>query len=62
MCRTRVEKKLFSIIRRIVPARSAREPAVIVVEDLHWLDGASNRFLLETERGRVVTELIYSGG
>ncbi len=39
------EKKLFSIIRRLVHARSAREPAVIVVEDLHWIDGASERFL-----------------
>ncbi len=39
------EKQLFSIIRRLVHARSAREPAVIVVEDLHWIDGASERFV-----------------
>jgi class 3 adenylate cyclase len=39
------EKRLFEIIRRLVHARSQREPALIVVEDLQWMDGASERFV-----------------
>ena len=39
------ERKLFAIIRRLVHARSEREPAVIAIEDLHWIDGASERFV-----------------
>src|SRR5256886_2630693 len=30
---------------RLVPARSQREPAVFVVEDLHWIDGGSESFV-----------------
>ncbi len=39
------ERRLFEIIRRLVHARSEREPALIVIEDLQWLDGASERFV-----------------
>jgi class 3 adenylate cyclase len=39
------ERRLFGVVRRVVQARSREEPAVILVEDLHWLDGASDAFL-----------------
>ncbi len=39
------ERQLFDIIRRLARARSAREPAVFLFEDLHWFDRASEAFL-----------------
>jgi class 3 adenylate cyclase/tetratricopeptide (TPR) repeat protein len=38
-------RQLFEIFRRLVRARSGREPAVFLLEDLHWLDTASETFL-----------------
>ena len=37
------QRRLLALVRRMVRARSRREPALIVVEDLHWLDDASAR-------------------
>jgi len=37
--------QLFSLIRRLSRARSAREPAVLLFEDLHWFDRASDEFI-----------------
>jgi class 3 adenylate cyclase/tetratricopeptide (TPR) repeat protein len=39
------ERQLFDVIRRLARARSAREPAVFLFEDLHWFDRASEAFL-----------------
>jgi AAA ATPase domain len=39
------ERQLFDVIRRLTRARSAREPAVFLFEDLHWFDRASEDFL-----------------
>jgi class 3 adenylate cyclase/tetratricopeptide (TPR) repeat protein len=39
------QRALFGIVRRIVQAGSAREPGVILIEDLHWIDGGSEAFL-----------------
>ena len=38
-------RAIFSLVRRVVAARSRREPAVLVFEDLHWIDDASEAFL-----------------
>jgi predicted ATPase len=35
----------FDVTRRLAPARSAREPAIMFFEDLHWLDRASEEFI-----------------
>jgi class 3 adenylate cyclase/predicted ATPase len=35
------QRQLLAIIKRIVQARSRREPAVLLLEDLHWFDEAS---------------------
>ncbi len=44
------QRRLLALVRRMVRARSRQEPALIVVEDLHWLDDASGAFLSELVR------------
>jgi class 3 adenylate cyclase len=39
------QRQLFELIRRLSRARSAREPAVLLFEDLHWFDRASEEFI-----------------
>jgi class 3 adenylate cyclase/tetratricopeptide (TPR) repeat protein len=39
------QRQLFQLIRRLVHARSRREPAVLLIDDLHWIDGASEAFV-----------------
>jgi adenylate cyclase len=36
------ERLLVEIVKRLTRARSERQPAVWLIEDLHWLDGASD--------------------
>jgi class 3 adenylate cyclase len=39
------QRQLLALMKRLTRAESAREPGVLVVEDLHWLDPASEVFL-----------------
>jgi tetratricopeptide (TPR) repeat protein len=39
------QRQLLDLIRRLARARSAREPAVVLFEDLHWFDRASEEFI-----------------
>jgi class 3 adenylate cyclase len=39
------QRRLLGVVHRLVHARSAREVGVILFEDLHWIDGASEPFL-----------------
>jgi tetratricopeptide (TPR) repeat protein len=39
------QRQLVAIAQRVMRARSEREPAVLVIEDLHWIDGGSEGFL-----------------
>jgi predicted ATPase/class 3 adenylate cyclase len=39
------QRRLLALMKRLTRAQSAREPGVTVVEDLHWLDPASELFL-----------------
>src|SRR5262249_1580405 len=39
------QRQLFDALCRLTHARSQREPAVILLEDLHWIDGGSEAFL-----------------
>jgi class 3 adenylate cyclase/tetratricopeptide (TPR) repeat protein len=39
------QRRFFGLIQRLARARSAREPAVILYEDLHWFDEASEEFI-----------------
>ncbi|HKE12066.1 MAG TPA: hypothetical protein VKE73_10890, partial [Myxococcota bacterium] len=38
------QRQLVALVQRLLRARSARESAVLLVEDLHWLDPASEAF------------------
>jgi class 3 adenylate cyclase/tetratricopeptide (TPR) repeat protein len=39
------QRQLFGALDRLLRARSAQEPAVILLEDMHWLDPGSEAFL-----------------
>src|SRR5208282_1737249 len=39
------QQKLFAFVRHLVEARSAREPTVLFLDDLHWIDPGSDAFL-----------------
>jgi tetratricopeptide (TPR) repeat protein len=39
------QRQLVAIAQRVMRARSEREPAVLVIEDLQWIDGGSEGFL-----------------
>ncbi len=41
------ERRLLALTRRFVRAQGAREPTVLVVEDVQWLDDASALFVAE---------------
>jgi class 3 adenylate cyclase/tetratricopeptide (TPR) repeat protein len=45
------QRRLFAALNRIVVARGAVAPGVIVVEDLHWLDPGSGAFLENLVKG-----------
>src|SRR5207249_2705005 len=38
------QRQLADLLRRLGRARSQREPLVLVIEDLHWIDAASEQF------------------
>ena len=42
------QRRLFELMRRLARARSAREPAVFLFEDLHWFDRASEEIIENT--------------
>jgi class 3 adenylate cyclase/tetratricopeptide (TPR) repeat protein/ribosomal protein L40E len=39
------QRKLFALIQRLVQTMSKREPLIILVEDLHWIDPSSDAFI-----------------
>ncbi|MDQ3609308.1 MAG: AAA family ATPase, partial [Actinomycetota bacterium] len=39
------QRRLLDVVRRLVHARSRREPAINLLEDLHWVDAGSAAFL-----------------
>src|SRR5262249_19550851 len=39
------QRQLLDVMRRLARARSAREPAVVFFEDLHWFDRASEEYI-----------------
>jgi class 3 adenylate cyclase/tetratricopeptide (TPR) repeat protein len=41
------QRHVRALMARILAARSQTEPAVLVVEDLHWVDGASEVFVID---------------
>jgi class 3 adenylate cyclase/tetratricopeptide (TPR) repeat protein len=55
------QRQLLDLTRRTVRARSRHEAAVLVVEDLHWIDDASAAFLEELVRAVVGTRILLVG-
>ena len=39
------QRRLLALLKRMTLARSAREPAVMLFEDLHWIDAATGTFV-----------------
>ncbi len=57
------QRQLFSVLRRLVREGGAGQPTVTLIEDLHWIDLASDAFLaqwveaIEGSRGLLVVNL-----
>ena len=45
------ERRVIAAVQQLVQARSERSAGVVVVEDLHWIDSASERFLAQAVTG-----------
>ncbi len=43
----RRQRQLYAFVRQIVQARSQQEPAVILIDDVHWIDEGSDGFLAQ---------------
>jgi adenylate cyclase len=41
------QRRLFDFVRRLVQKTSEREPTVLLVDDLHWIDAGSDDFLAQ---------------
>jgi adenylate cyclase len=41
------QRHLFAFLRQLVQARSEREPAVLLVDDLHWIDAESDAYVTQ---------------
>jgi class 3 adenylate cyclase/tetratricopeptide (TPR) repeat protein len=39
------QRRLYGVVKRSIQARSRSEPAVLLLEDLHWFDGGSEGFV-----------------
>ncbi len=39
------QREVIMLLRRLIQARSEREPAVLLIDDVHWIDPASDEFL-----------------
>jgi class 3 adenylate cyclase/tetratricopeptide (TPR) repeat protein len=39
------QRQLFALVKRVAQARSRREPALLLFEDLHWIDDGSAPFV-----------------
>ena len=50
-----MQRRLFGAVRRVVEAEARREPSVVLVEDLHWIDDASAEFLAHLIDGALAT-------
>src|SRR5262245_14358535 len=50
-----LQRRLFAVARRIVQADGQRELGVTVIEDLHWVDAASEAFLEQIVEANATT-------
>jgi adenylate cyclase len=52
------QRQLFEVVRRFLRAQSDRDPTVLLLEDLHWFDPASDRVLEQIVEAVVGTRLL----
>ena len=53
------QQMLFAFVRHLTEARSAREPAIIFLDDLHWIDPGSDAFLAHAVAAVQNTRTLY---
>jgi class 3 adenylate cyclase len=41
------QRRLYDVVHRLTRARSEREPAIFLVDDLHWVDPGSDAFIAQ---------------
>jgi class 3 adenylate cyclase/tetratricopeptide (TPR) repeat protein len=51
-------RRLLAFTRRLFEARSAREPAVFLMDDLHWIDAESDAFIAQLIESVVATRTL----
>ena len=49
------QRQLYSFVRRLVQARSDREPAVLLFDDVQWIDPGSDAFLAQLVEATIGT-------
>ncbi len=52
------QRRLFAWVRRLVHARSQLEPAVLLFDDLHWIDPGSNAWVAELVEAADATQTL----
>ena len=53
------QQKLFAFVRHLVQARSRVEPAVLLLDDLHWIDPGSDAFLAHSVEAAAQTRTLW---
>ncbi|MGH7288919.1 MAG: ATP-binding protein, partial [Myxococcota bacterium] len=53
------QQQLFAFVRHHVEARSAREPVVLLLDDLHWIDPGSDAFLAHAVEAAANTRTLW---
>src|SRR6185369_4288227 len=53
------QQQLFAFVRHLAQARSAREPAVLYLDDLHWIDPGSDAFLAHSVDAAAPTRTLW---
>ena len=53
------QQQLFAFVRHLAQARSAHEPAVLFLDDLHWIDPGSDAFLAHSVDAAAPTRTLW---
>ncbi len=53
------QQKLFAFVRHLVQVRSEREPTVLLLDDLHWIDPGSDAFLAHSVDAAAQTRTLW---
>lgn len=53
------QQKLFAFVRHLVQARGEREPTVMLLDDLHWIDPGSDAFLAHSIEAAAQTRTLW---